>query len=1142
MLKTIKLTLICFLFGSISYSQSSCPNLGFEQGNFSSWSGYTGDYSSPAQFPGIVNGQHTIMTGGTDPNTCGGLSCVPPGATSSARLGNSSVGAEGERLTYSMLVSSLNAIFVYKYAAVLEDAGHPASDQPKLTVKVTNQSGNQIGGNCGVFDIYAGQPGQNFQNCSGIKWLNWSTAAIDLSAFIGQTIRIEFTTRDCDQGGHFGYAYIWATCMPLVQDAAFCAGQPALLQSPTGFQTYQWTTSQTTPSITVNSPAPGSSYMVTLGSVGNQGSCAVDLTYNLAVTTPTANLSGNSVCVNAADQFTDLSTTNNDVISAWNWNFGDGGSSTSQNPSHVYTTAGTYTVTLTSQTSNGCTSTNTTTVQIQPTPGANFNFTNSCFYTPLSFTNQTSGSTASIHWDFGDGSTATSNTPAHTYAAAGQYTTQLIATSPLGCVDTTTQVVTAYPQPFASFTVLPVCEAIGSTFSDASTVTPVTNDVVQSWQYTFGDGQSSSFQSPSHTYSNEGIYNVQLIATTNNGCKDTTQVLATVYPLPDAAFTSTSVCEGLTSVMTDQSSVSNVNTSNQISTYSWNFAGLGSDVTASPTYTFSSEGVYPCTLTVTTDHGCVDSIEHNVVVYPLPTAQFTATAVCEQLSNAFTDQSSVSNTYTSNSISSWNYTFGDGQSASSQNPSHGYAAENVYDAILTVQTNHGCQDTVHVPVTVYPLPVSQFSATAVCDGIDNVFSNSSTVSSTNSSNTISSINWDFGDGGFSNSQDPTHIYPTDGAYTAVLTVITNHNCQDTSHETVYVYPLPVANFNVNAVCEYFANGFVNTSTVDNNVTSDQIVTYAWQFGDGSSSTAQSPGHVYPNDGSFTANLLVTTNHGCTDSMDKPVTVYPKPDASFTGVDLYGCAPICPQISSTSSVTAPSVITNYQWTYSDGNTASNPSINRCFENYSGQTNFYGVNLIVTTNYGCTDTTNAADYIQVYHNPIADFDFSPHDADIVHSIIEFDNLSQYANTYLWNFDYFETSTQYEPTVEFPDVAGDYLVRLIATTTEGCVDTAFANVPIKDVLIYYVPNTFTPDNDDFNEMFMPVFHSGFDPQDYNLLIFNRWGEIVFESNDATVGWDGTYNNNLAQDGTFTWKITFKRSDSDKHQIAVGHVNLIR
>jgi gliding motility-associated-like protein len=1128
--------------GNMSFSQSSCPNLGFDQNNFSNWTGYTGTYSNPAQSTGIVNGRHTIMTGGTDPNTCGGLSRVPPGASWSARLGDDGSGAEGERLTYSMPVTSLNAIFVYKYSAVLEDAGHPASDQPKLTVKVKDQSGNQIGGSCGIFDVYAGQSGQNFNNCAGVKWMNWSTAAIDLTSFIGQTIRIEFTTKDCNQGAHFGYAYIWATCMPLVQDAAFCAGQSALLQAPTGFQTYSWTTGQSTSSITVNNPVANSSYLVTLGSVGNQGSCAVDLTYNLAVTTPVANLSGTSVCVNTPNQFTDLSSTNNDVISAWNWNFGDGGTSTLQNPSYTYSSPGTYTVTLTSQTSNGCTATNTTQINIYAAPGADFSFNNACFYDPLTFTDQTAGATSSLAWDMGDGTTFSQSTVSYEYASEGQYNVQLIATSPQGCKDTTVQIVTAHPKPLANFSVSPVCQTTVSDFTDASSVLPLTNDVIQSWNYNFGDAQSSSQQDPSHTYANEGVYTVQLIATTNNGCKDTTQLDATVYPLPNAEFISNAVCEGLTNNLTDQSSVSNVFTANQITSYAWNFDGQGTSPVASPTFTFSGEGVYPCTLTITTDNGCVDSVTHDVSVYPLPISQFAVTAECEGISNVFTDQSSISNTNTSNTINSWSYQFGDGQSSSSADPSHEYTTEGVYDAVLTVTSNHGCQDTSHATVTVYPLPVADFNATAVCDGLSNVITDLSSVSNTNSTNAITSWNWELGDGAVSNTQNPTHQYPTDGAYDCILSVITDHNCQDTAHRTIYVYPLPVADFNVNAVCEYFANSFVNASSVQSNITGDQIVTYAWDYGDGNSSSVQNPGYVYASDGTYTATLEVTTNHGCSDDVTHPVTVHPKPDASFTGVDLSGCSPICPQITSTSTVTGSSVIDTYQWTYSDGNTANNESINRCFENFTGQTNYYGINLIVATNQGCKDTANANDYIQVYHIPIAEFDFSPYDADIVHSTVEFDNLSQYANSYLWNFDYFETSTMYEPTIEFPDTPGDYMTRLIAYTVEGCVDTAYGVVPIKDVLIYYVPNTFTPDNDDFNEVFMPVFYSGFDPFDYNLLIFNRWGEIVFESNDATVGWNGMYNNTLVQDGTFTWKITFKRSDSDKHQVAIGHVNVIR
>ena len=100
------------------------------------------------------------------------------------------------------------------------------------------------------------------------------------------------------------------------------------------------------------------------------------------------------------------------------------------------------------------------------------------------------------------------------------------------------------------------------------------------------------------------------------------------------------------------------------------------------------------------------------------------------------------------------------------------------------------------------------------------------------------------------------------------------------------------------------------------------------------------------------------------------------------------------------------------------------------------------------------------------------------------------------------------------------------------------------ITEELIFYVPNTFTPDNDDFNESFQPIFTSGFDPYDYTLYIFNRWGELIFESNDANVGWNGKYGveGEFVQDGTYVWKIEFKTKRNDERKVVVGHVNLLR
>ena len=111
-------------------------------------------------------------------------------------------------------------------------------------------------------------------------------------------------------------------------------------------------------------------------------------------------------------------------------------------------------------------------------------------------------------------------------------------------------------------------------------------------------------------------------------------------------------------------------------------------------------------------------------------------------------------------------------------------------------------------------------------------------------------------------------------------------------------------------------------------------------------------------------------------------------------------------------------------------------------------------------------------------------------------------------------------------------------------GCIDSVQSVIQIKEDLLFYIPNTFTPDEDQFNQLFQPVFTSGFDPYDYTMLIYDRWGELIFETHNTNIGWNGTYgiNRGLVQDGTYNWKIEFKRSDSDERVMKVGHVNVVR
>lgn len=160
-----------------------------------------------------------------------------------------------------------------------------------------------------------------------------------------------------------------------------------------------------------------------------------------------------------------------------------------------------------------------------------------------------------------------------------------------------------------------------------------------------------------------------------------------------------------------------------------------------------------------------------------------------------------------------------------------------------------------------------------------------------------------------------------------------------------------------------------------------------------------------------------------------------------------------------------------------------------------------------------------------------------------LINFTNNSSGAVSYLWDFDDSTTSTNYSTSHNFDNTtAGGYYVTLYGISEYGCVDSASVVIQVRVELLYYIPNTFTPDGDEFNQTFQPVFESGFDAHDWNMTIYNRWGEIVFESNDHSVGWDGTYGGEIVQQGTYTYKIEFGLEYTDAREIITGHVNILK
>ncbi|HLG33505.1 MAG TPA: PKD domain-containing protein [Bacteroidia bacterium] len=582
---------------------SHCPNTNFESGNFSNWLGYTGSCCPvSATVPGIVYGRHTILSApqGTDQNTCGGLQITPSFVGGRVcRLGNDNIWYEAERLVYSMTVDQYNALFVYRYAVVLEDPGHPTSDQPNFRIRVLDALGNVIDPVCGQYFVQAAANIPGFQTSGSVIWKDWTMVGISLSAYIGQTVTIEFATGDCGYGGHFGYAYLDCFCMPMAISMEFCPGANTVtLIAPPGFPSYLWSTGATTQSVVINNPYINQQVTCLLTTVQN---CNLMLTTTLQSTiiTPAFSVSANP-CANPVP-FADLSSIVNGNLVSWHWNFGDGSPiDTNQNPLHLFPASGTYNVTLWVYSVSGCVDSITQTITIAIPPVANFSSTVVCAGNATVFSDLSTSQNNQItnwNWNFGDMSTDTAQNPQHIYFAAGNYNAMLIIINAAGCSDTIIHTVTVNPNPLVSVSSANVAVCTGQN-------TTLTASGANS--YVWSPSATLSSSTGNSVTANPVATTLYTVTGTTNGCTASAQVSVTVNPLPVLVTSpDVTVCKGDTTILTASGA----------NTYSWSpsiwlSATTGDTVIAVP---FSTTTYL---VTATDINGCTSTASITVTVNP----------------------------------------------------------------------------------------------------------------------------------------------------------------------------------------------------------------------------------------------------------------------------------------------------------------------------------------------------------------------------------------------------------------------------------------------------------------------------------------------------------------------------------------------
>jgi gliding motility-associated-like protein len=283
-------------------------------------------------------------------------------------------------------------------------------------------------------------------------------------------------------------------------------------------------------------------------------------------------------------------------------------------------------------------------------------------------------------------------------------------------------------------------------------------------------------------------------------------------------------------------------------------------------------------------------------------------------------------------------------------------------------------------------------------------------------------------------------------------------------------------------------------------------------------------------------VVGTDEFGCVNSDEVTVTVSPLPNIVFQGNILTGCAPLAVTFT---NLTVPEG-TDCKWIIEGNVYESCEDLTYVF-NESG---CFDVTFGMTSADGCYTEKTYPNYVCLDETPEASFYATPSVLDGANPLAQFHNTSTGAVTYEWNFgDGSSNSTDVNPEHVFPPNQGEYTVELTAFSANGCTDEAYLIIRVLEDILFYVPNVFTPDGDNFNETFKPIFTSGFDPYDYHLTIFNRWGELVFESFNAAHGWDGTYGDGeIVEDGAYIWSIEFGDINSDTKHKKSGHVTLLK
>jgi len=570
--------------------------------------------------------------------------------------------------------------------------------------------------------------------------------------------------------------------------------------------------------------------------------------------------------------------------------------------------------------------------------------------------------------------------------------------------------------------------------------------------------------------------------------------------------------------------------------YFWNFndpGNPGNDTSelSEPTYTFSGFGTYEVMLVANPGWPCADTayIEYNIqpVLDPV-VVNSGSSCIGNQALFDFTASGQIDEP---NATYFWN--FGPNAipiASNGQNPQNVFLGDagGSFEVMLSVTAN-GCTETTQYTLELPPSPHAVIvEQDLFCNGFTYPFGNASL--------NADGYEWDFGVGGInsdvSNQATPTYTFPGIGSYTITLIASADLACPDTTLAVFEITTLLDPWFHAPSPQCFEGNSFHFEAEGAESL----IPSWEWDFGDMASpsmSEEENPtGISFLSIGTFTVTLTISEND-CVRSFTDEIQVVPNPVIGFEIEGAIGCSPLIVSFTDT-SYAATSM--TYLWDFGDGSSSTLQNPVHVYNN-SGS---YDLTLQISTSVGCITTLESflQDAVIVHPDPIAGFSYFPDSVSILQPEVQFTDLSVDGITCIYDFGDGGSSTEWNPFYTYTE-GGIFGVIQTITNEFGCVDSA-VGVVLVEGFVFYVPNAFTPNEDNTNEFFMPI---ALGISEYHLQIYNRWGELIFETYDLNQGWDGRLleNGEISQDGVYIWQVRLEDNFSIPHQY-VGHFTLFR